>query len=248
MKRRISWQRAKQLCPLGQCAGVLAAICVVLRLILLGMGYAVQRMGMDSIVGSFGFGICCIAANTLVTAPLEVTTFRWMGEQLHLLNDNDRGFLACSGRFWLWRRWFALRFSAACLLLISCVPSAVACGLAERALRTPADGILTLLISAHLLILSVLLLALPLRLLAVQAALPLYFLKAPHLRCSCIFRMADRATRRRTKHLLLRRAACLPLLVCPFTMLRTLPVLFTAELVEMNANSDKIIYVVSHTR
>ena len=45
MKRRISWQRAKQLCPLGQCAGVLAAICVVLRLILLGMGYAVQRMG-----------------------------------------------------------------------------------------------------------------------------------------------------------------------------------------------------------
>ena len=248
MSSRIAWNNAKKLCPATPSAAIFSASCLILRLISLVLGCIAQRsLPQNNGAMIFLLGAVGITANALVLAPTEITAMQRLAESLHLLQNSSTR----RNRHLLWKKWFALRICADFLVLATVLPSALLSGIALRLLNTvqsPTDGMWALLLSAHLLILSPILFILPLRMRALCAALPLYLLKAPYASISCIFRMSVCATRHRCKQILLRRAACIPLLICPFTALRALPVLCTAELIETSANSDKIIYASSHIR
>lgn len=234
MRRQILlWRSAERLTnQKPQAMAMLAAVWMIFSIVLLLSGCIAQRILSD---GGFCAIFCC-AFGIFLTAPLQTMSLWWLGETVGVLDENDCGFLSCCGKLWLWGRYSLLRLLAAMLLPLSVVPSAAVFAMAKKLFLAAAlltDGTWVLLVTAHLFLLSILLLWLPLRVLASEAALPFCYLKSPHIRIFHILLQAFAVTRGQTLSLLLRRIVCLPFVLLPFTALRTIPTLFTAELLAM---------------
>lgn len=173
----------------------------------------------------------------LLTAATALTPLRtqcsWqIGAISGILDENDRGFLAQSSSLWLWGRAWLLRLLADAAVLCSVVPAAALYLTAKCIwLRiSPADeDLLPLLTVLHFGLLAIAAVYLPLRMLAACTALPYCYLKLPHLPALRLLRMALRITHRQTAAILLMRLTVLPLMLFPFTAVRVLPILLTAE-------------------
>lgn len=230
------WRRAKRLTDKKpQAMAMLAAVWMICTVLLLLGGCLAQRILFHGAIGSLCAVLCSICG-IFLTVPLQTMSMWWLGETVGVLDDNDCGFLACSGKLWLWGRFFLLRLTASILLPISVMPAAAVFGMAKKLFLTAAlltDGTWVLLFTAHLFLLSILLLWLPLRVLTADAALTFCYLKSPHIRIFRILLQAFAVTRGQTFSLLLRRIVCLPFILLPFTALRTLPTLLTAELLTL---------------
>lgn len=215
-------------------AAVFAAIWLILLLVLLLLGATFQRLCMGGWWQSrVGLALLCVGCRVLLTAPLATMSMWWLGETVGVLDESDCGFLGCSGKLWLWVRWGLLQLLSDTLLVVSVLPSAIVfcmAGMLWRSAIQVEESVFVLLLAAHVLLLSIVLLSLPLRVLAAQAVLPFCYLKSPHYAAPVLLLQGLAITRGHTVGLLMRRCLCLPLLLCPFTALSALPTLLTTEL------------------
>lgn len=238
------WRRA------GSClrvhkrsAGILAAAELCLLLMLTGTGYFLQQsllhgnlLGSLSSAPAGGWELWlggCLLTAVLVLTPVRVQSAWMLGEMTGVLDENDIGFLQCSGNLWLWRRMLAARLLLTGRLLLSLLPAVTAWtagGVLMRLMPVWRDGFPALLAAAHLRAAGIGLLALPLRVLGAWLALPFCFLKTPHRSARETVRNAVRLSRHHSGMLLLRRGICLPLLLVPPAAFLLLPRLAASEL------------------
>lgn len=173
-----------------------------------------------------------LLAALLACTPLRMQSDWQIGRLAGTLDGNDLGFLAQSGSFWLWCRATGTRLLMQIVILLSALP-ALLLGAAAKCiwLMIPPDdeGLLPLLTVLHFGFLAAAAVLLPLRCLAASSALPYCYLKAPHESALRILRRAFRYSRGQTGSILLSRAIMMPMMLFPFTAVRTIPVLLASE-------------------
>ncbi len=168
----------------------------------------------------------------LALTPLKMQSDWQLGRLAGTLDENDLGFLSCSGSIWLWCRALAVRLLLALLTLIAAVPALLLYAAAKTVWLTippQSESILPLLTVLHLGLLAAAAAYLPLRVCAADAALPCCFLKLPHKSPFRVVRTALQMTRRMTPKIVWMRLTSLPLMILPVTAVCALPVLLTAE-------------------
>ena len=169
----------------------------------------------------------------IAAAPMRTETVRHLGCLTGVLNEDDRGFLNCSSRFWLWKRAVMLRLFCGILFFCACIPFLLLFAAARVTwLVMPADGedLLPLLTVLHCLMLLPAAAGLPLRVFAAGTALPFVLLKMPEYPAAKQLRLAFRLTRGQTAEIILQRVMCLPALILPYPAVLILPTLLSTEL------------------
>ena len=236
-------EAARRLRPYQRSAAVIGCSRLLLHLIKLPVSLWIQQFLRSSgyfqgsvasvqLNGSDLFLAGTLLAALLACTPLRMQTAWQIGRLSGTLDDNDLGFLAHSGAFWLWCRAIGTRLLMQLLILLSAMP-ALLLGFTAKCiwLTIPpeSEGLLPLLTVLHLGLLAAAAILLPVRCAAASAALPFCFLKAPHEPAFRILRTAFRDTRGQTSGILLNRLIVMPLLLLPFTAVRMIPILLTAE-------------------
>ena len=195
-------------------------------------GYLTARIDAAQPNGSDLFLIGTMLFVLLACTPLRMQTAWQTGRLAGTLDENDLGFLAQSGSVWLWCRAIGTRLLMQILILLSALP-VLLLGFAAKCiwLTIPpeSESILPLLTILHLLFLAVIGVLLPLRCMAAATALPYCFLKEPYESGLHVLRAAFRDTCGQTGGILMTRLLVMPLLLFPFTAVRMIPVLLTAE-------------------
>lgn len=167
-----------------------------------------------------------------------------IGAMTGVLTECDLGFLACSGRFWLWRRRMAVHLLAYTLLILAFVPSVILLVAAILTLQLAAavgDATLHLILLLHLLMGAVLLLVLPLRIWCAMAAVPLCYLKQPHRSVWTVWHYAMLCTKGICGKLLRNRVRCAACIILPVYWFSAYPQLLATEMLMCSQNSENIL-------
>lgn len=240
---RLRHEAARRLRTHRRSASSIGAARYITGAVCLLTGILTQKMLRDSgilpeaaLTGPFGpadiYLPAAILTAMLALTPLKVQSDWQLGRLAGTLDENDLGFLACSGSVWLWCRALAVRLLLAMLVLLSALPALLLYAAAKTVwLMIPpqSESILPLLTVLHLGLLAAAAAYLPMRVFAAGAALPLCFLKLPHESPFRVLRTALRMTSRLTPKIIWMRLTSLPLLILPVTSLCALPALLTAE-------------------
>lgn len=251
---RVLHESARRLKACRRSAAVLGASRYLLRIVGLIAAVVVQNLlrgagllqaDANSALPNCGdlFLIVSLFFAVLICTPLRIQSDWQIGRLAGTLDDNDLGFLAHSSSFWLWCRAIGNKLLMETVILLSVLPALLLGFTAKCIWLTipPEDeGLLPLLTVLHLAVLAAAALLLPLRALAASAALPFCFLKTPHESAFRILRSAFRYTRGQSGAILLTRLLCAPLLLIPFSAVRMLPVLLTAEQLRCTAAQRRL--------
>ncbi len=167
-----------------------------------------------------------------------------IGGMTGVLTDCDLGFLACSGRFWLWRRRMAVNLLGDTLLLLSFLPSVLLLSAALLTLQLAAaagDATLHLMLLLQLLMGAILLLVLPLRICCAMAAVPLCYLKQPHRSAWRVWRYAMLCTKGLCGRLLRNRIHCTVCIILPVYWFLAYPQLLATEMLLCSQKCKNIL-------
>ncbi len=167
-----------------------------------------------------------------------------IGRMTGLLTECDLGFLACSGRFWLWRRRMAVGLLGGTLLILSFAPSILLLSATLMTLRLAAavgDATLHLFLLLQLLTGAILLLVLPLRVCCTMAAVPLCFLKQPHRSAWRVWGYAMGCTKGICGRLLHNRIRCAVCIILPVYWFSGYPQLLASEMLLCSQKCKNIL-------
>ncbi|MCQ2407918.1 MAG: hypothetical protein MJ065_05255 [Oscillospiraceae bacterium] len=240
---RLRHEAGRRLRPYRRSTSAIGAARYVTGAVCLLTGILTQKILRDGgvlpdsgLTGAFSLADLYLPAALLIAmlalTPLKMQSDWQLGRLAGTLDENDLGFLACSGSVWLWCRALAGRLLLMMLLLIAAVPALLLYAAAKTVWLTippQSESILPLLTVLHLGLLTAVAAYLPLRVYAAGAALPGCYLKLPHESPFRVVGTALRLTRRMTPKILWMRLTSLPLLILPVTAIFALPALLTAE-------------------
>lgn len=185
----------------------------------------------------------------LIGAACVVSLYRnrvdeQIGSITGVLTECDLGFLACSGRFWLWQRRMSVLLLANTLLILAFVPSMLLLTAAMLTLQlatTVGDATLHLMLLLHLLTGAILLLVLPLRIWCAMAAIPLCYLKQPHRSVWAIWHYAMLCTKGICGKLLQNRVRCAACIILPVYWFSAYPQRLATEMLLCSQNSQDVL-------
>ena len=229
----------KDIVILGTARGIVALLCAFAGMLMQIPFTSVQHVPQvnDIVLMS------AMLFSLLTAAPMRIETVRHLGGLTGVLDEDDRGFLNCSSKLWLWQRAAVLRLLWGMIFLCAWIPFLLLAMAAKVIwLTMPASGeeLLPLLTVLHFLLLLPAAAWLPVRVCAAGTALPFSLLKMPQYSCFAQLRLAFRLTHRQTLAIILLRLVCLPALLLPFPAVSVLPTLLSSELLRYQREIRRI--------